>query len=109
MFKRAKKANLRRRNESDEDEKEDIQQPQPLQQTVLQPCGPFAEDTPARDFNVPNTDTLAGFRTMDVHHGNGFQPNAIKAVKKEKKNRDVQGPPKASLLSFDDDEGRLAN
>uniref|UniRef100_A0AAZ3SFS4 GCF C-terminal domain-containing protein n=1 Tax=Oncorhynchus tshawytscha TaxID=74940 RepID=A0AAZ3SFS4_ONCTS len=88
MFKKAKRSNLRRRNESDEDEKEESQPP----------CGPFAEDIPVLD--AANADTLSGVN-VDLHHGNGFQS---KAVKKEKKTRDVGGPPKASLLSFDDDE-----
>ncbi|CDQ95947.1 unnamed protein product [Oncorhynchus mykiss] len=88
MFKKAKRSNLRRRNESDEDEKEESQPP----------CGPFAEDIPVLD--AANADTLSGVN-VDLNHGNGFQS---KAVKKEKKTRDVGGPPKASLLSFDDDE-----
>ncbi|XP_045568774.1 PAX3- and PAX7-binding protein 1-like [Salmo salar] len=50
--------------------------------------------------DAPSTDTFSGV-TLDVHHGNGFQS---KAIKKEKKTRDVVGVPKASLLSFDDDE-----
>ncbi|XP_055792798.1 PAX3- and PAX7-binding protein 1 [Salvelinus fontinalis] len=91
MFKKAKRSNLRRRNESDEDEKEESQTAQP-------PCGPFAEDIPMLD--APSTDTFSGV-SMDVLHGNGFQS---KAIKKEKKTRDAGGAPKASLLSFDDDE-----
>uniref|UniRef100_A0A8K9XFZ6 GCF C-terminal domain-containing protein n=1 Tax=Oncorhynchus mykiss TaxID=8022 RepID=A0A8K9XFZ6_ONCMY len=91
MFKKAKRSNLRRRNESDEDEKEESQPP----------CGPFAEDIPVLD--AANADTLSGVN-VDLNHGNGFQS---KAVKKEKKTRDVGGPPKASLLSFDDDEGKV--
>nr|XP_023999102.1 PAX3- and PAX7-binding protein 1-like [Salvelinus alpinus] len=91
MFKKAKRSNLRRRNESDEDEKEESQPAQP-------PCGPLAEDNPMLD--APSTDIFSGV-SMDVHHGNGFQS---KAIKKEKKTRDAGGAPKASLLSFDDDE-----
>lgn len=96
MFKKAKRSNLRRRNESDEDEKEESQPAQ--QQQPPPPCGPFTEDIPMLD--TPSTDTFSGV-TLDVHHGNGFQS---KAIKKEKKTRDVVGVPKASLLSFDDDE-----
>lgn len=48
----------------------------------------------------------------DNHQSNGFQANVncLKAVKKEKKGKDtvvVPGPTKASLLSFDDEEGNL--
>ncbi|KAK6305876.1 hypothetical protein J4Q44_G00246560 [Coregonus suidteri] len=92
MFKKAKRSNLRRRNESDEDEKEESQPAQ-------QPCGPFAEDLPMPD--APSTDAFSGV-SVDVHHGNGFQSKAIK--KENKKTRDAGGAPKASLLSFDDDE-----
>ncbi|XP_034149345.1 PAX3- and PAX7-binding protein 1 [Esox lucius] len=95
MFKKAKRSNLRRRNESDEDEKEESQQVQP---PLQQPCGPFGVDGPMPD--APSTDLFSGV-SIDVHHGNGFQS---KAIKKEKRTREVGGAPKASLLSFDDDE-----
>ncbi|KAM4620751.1 PAX3- and PAX7-binding protein 1 [Polymixia lowei] len=105
MFKKAKRVNLRRRNESDEDEREDNQQQQ--QQPPLAPptCGPVVEEIP---FIETTNNSLAAVRGVDVHHGNGFQANAVKAIKKEKKTKDVVTasivPPKASLLSFDDDE-----
>lgn len=106
MFKKAKRVNLRRRNESDEDEHEDIQQPQLSQQT----SGPAVDEIPFID----STNNLAGFRTNDIHHDNGFQAYSLKAVKKEKKNRDIVTTttqvtltPKASLLSFADEEGNV--
>lgn len=107
MFKKAKRVNLRRRNESDEDEKEDIQQTPLPQQLAPQTCGPAAGAAAVDAPEFDNIDFAVGARNVDYHHGNGFQSNALKAVKKEKKNRDTQGgPSKASLLSFDDDEGR---
>lgn len=101
MFKKAKRANLRRRNESDEDEQEEGQQP------LLAPtlCGPVVEEIPFME----SSNSLAGVRsTADIHHGNGLQANSVKAVKKGKSKDLVAsalGGPKASLLSFDDDEG----
>ncbi|XP_067113629.1 PAX3- and PAX7-binding protein 1 isoform X1 [Osmerus mordax] len=105
MFKKAKRVNLRRRNESDEDEKEDIQQSPLPQQLAPQTCGPAAGAAAVDAPEFDNIDITVGARNVDYHHGNGFQSNALKAVKKEKKNRDAQGgPSKGSLLSFDDDE-----
>ncbi|KAJ7997579.1 hypothetical protein DPEC_G00230460 [Dallia pectoralis] len=98
MFKKAKRSNLRRRNESDEEDKEEIQ-PVPLVPPLQQqPCGPYGGGGPVSE--APNTDPYSGF-SIDLLHGNGVQS---KAIKKEKKPRDVGGVPKGSLLSFDDDE-----
>ncbi|KAL0994931.1 hypothetical protein UPYG_G00129560 [Umbra pygmaea] len=95
MFKKAKRSNLRRRNESDEDEKDDNQ---PAQPPFLQPCGPVGDDGPMPE--APSTEPFCGL-SGDVATGNGVQS---KAVRKDKRSRDVGGAPKASLLSFDDDE-----
>lgn len=103
MFKKAKRANFRRRNESDEDEQEESRQP-PLAPTS---AGPVVEEIP---FMETSNNTVTGApSSTDSCHSNGFQANVntIKAVKKERKGKDtaaVHGPTKASLLSFDDDE-----
>uniref|UniRef100_A0A673ASQ6 PAX3 and PAX7 binding protein 1 n=1 Tax=Sphaeramia orbicularis TaxID=375764 RepID=A0A673ASQ6_9TELE len=94
MFKKAKRANFRRRNESDEEDHEEAQQP------LLAPTmfGPVGEDIPFME--TSNS-------TGDVHQSNGFQANSVKFTKKDKKSKEpatVPGPTKASLLSFDDDE-----
>ncbi|XP_056449642.1 PAX3- and PAX7-binding protein 1 [Gadus chalcogrammus] len=101
MFKKAKRANLRRRNDSDEDE-------QPS--TPAQTCGPVVEEIPFMETS------FAAVRAAEIQHGNnGFQYNNInhnlKPIKKEKKFKEICPPPaaiaapsKASLLSFDDDE-----
>lgn len=105
MFKKAKRANFRRRNESDEDEQEDSRQP-PLAPTS---AGPVVEEIP---FMETSNNTVTGApSSTDSCHSNGFQANVntIKPVKKEKKGKDtaaVHGPTKASLLSFDDEEGK---
>uniref|UniRef100_UPI003AAAAB46 PAX3- and PAX7-binding protein 1 isoform X1 n=1 Tax=Centroberyx gerrardi TaxID=166262 RepID=UPI003AAAAB46 len=102
MFKKAKRVNLRRRNESDEDEPEDNQQP-PLAPPM---CGPVVEEIPFME----TSNSLAGVRSsVDIHHGNGLQASSLRAVKKEKKTKEpamapVTVAPKASLLSFDDEE-----
>ncbi|KAJ8276583.1 hypothetical protein COCON_G00083350 [Conger conger] len=100
MFKKAKRLNFRRRNESDDDEKEDLQLPPPPQ-----PCGPAVEDPSPREQDCFKPESFAGVN-FDIHHGNGFQTNATKAVKdkEKKKNKDSREAPKASLLSFHDDE-----
>ncbi|XP_076606463.1 PAX3- and PAX7-binding protein 1 [Chaetodon auriga] len=105
MFKKAKRANFRRRNESDEDEQEESRQP-PLAPTSF---GPVVEEIP---FMETSSNSVTGAPNItDNYHSNGFQANinSIRAVKKEKKSKDtapVPGPTKASLLSFDDeDEG----
>lgn len=107
MFKKAKRANFRRRNESDEDEQEESRQP-PLAPTSF---GPVVEEIPFME--TFNSSISAAPNIADNYHSNGFQVNvhSIRAVKKEKKVKDiapVPGPTKASLLSFDDEEGNFA-
>lgn len=106
MFKKAKRANFRRRNESDEDEREERQQP-PLASTLF---GPVVEEIPFME--TSNISVTGVSCTSDNHHSNGFQANvnSIRAVKKDKKIKDVgtaPGATKASLLSFDDEEGNF--
>ncbi|KAJ8348629.1 hypothetical protein SKAU_G00272180 [Synaphobranchus kaupii] len=99
------KGSFKRRNESDDDEKEDIQLPPQPQQ----PCGPAAEDPSAREQEGFNPEPFPGVN-FDMHHGNGLQANTVKAIKEKekdkekKKNKDSRDAPKASLLSFHDDE-----
>uniref|UniRef100_A0A671VHX0 PAX3 and PAX7 binding protein 1 n=1 Tax=Sparus aurata TaxID=8175 RepID=A0A671VHX0_SPAAU len=103
MFKKAKRANFRRRNESDEDEPEEGRLP------TLAPIsfGPVAEQIP---FMETSSNSVSGApSSTDNYHSNGFlaNMNSIRAVKKEKKSKEipiVPAPTKASLLSFDDDE-----
>ncbi|XP_051902776.1 PAX3- and PAX7-binding protein 1 [Hippocampus zosterae] len=96
MFKRIKRANLRRRNESDEDEREENVQPM-LAPTLF---GPVLEE-------VPFLETSSGSNDVSLSpRSNGFGVN-FKSVRRDKKAKDgapVLGPTKASLLSFDDDE-----
>ncbi|KAJ8384583.1 hypothetical protein AAFF_G00200200 [Aldrovandia affinis] len=101
MFKKAKRFNFRRRNDSDDEEKEDNHQPQLPPQP--QPCGPAVEDPSTRDQEGYHPEPFAGVN-LDMHHGNGLQNNAVKAFKEKKKNKDSRDAPKASLLSFHDDE-----
>ncbi|KAI1903638.1 hypothetical protein AGOR_G00029260 [Albula goreensis] len=101
MFKKAKRVNFRRRNDSDDDEKEDIQQPQLPPQP--QPCGPATEEPCTREQEGYNAEPLAGVN-LDVHHGNGLQTSVVKGFKEKKKNKENRDAPKASLLSFHDDE-----
>uniref|UniRef100_A0A3Q2VB76 PAX3 and PAX7 binding protein 1 n=2 Tax=Haplochromini TaxID=319058 RepID=A0A3Q2VB76_HAPBU len=102
MFKKAKRANFRRRNESDEDEQEESQQPQ-LAPTMFGPTEiPFMETS--------NSNATGVLSTTESCHSNGLQANSVRAVKKEKKVKDttaVPGPTKASLLSFVDEEGNF--
>lgn len=99
MFKKAKRANFRRRNESDEDEQEESHQPQ-LAPTMFGPTEiPFMETS--------NSNATGMLSTTESCHSNGLQANSVRAVKKEKKVKDttaVPGPTKASLLSFVDEE-----
>ncbi|XP_056140649.1 PAX3- and PAX7-binding protein 1 isoform X2 [Lampris incognitus] len=108
MFKKAKRANLRRRNESDEDEQEEGQQQQ--QQRAPQAGGAAAEEIPFME-TTGGGGFPPGVRITDVHHGNGFLSSAVKAAKRETKNKNkdkekdaAPTAPKASLLSFVDDE-----
>ncbi|XP_066555966.1 PAX3- and PAX7-binding protein 1 [Amia ocellicauda] len=107
MFKKAKRVNVRRRNESDDEEKDE--NPLPLQQ---QPCGP-AEETCERDVGVihPAISPANITAYTDVPHGNGLQSNAGKPREKEKekekekkRSKESKDIPKASLLSFHDEE-----
>ncbi|XP_006628302.1 PAX3- and PAX7-binding protein 1 [Lepisosteus oculatus] len=101
MFKKAKRVNFRRRNESDDEENEESQ-PQALQQ---QSCGP-ADETCLREAGVNNSELgSANVPASEdvVHHGNGLQSNAAKP-KEKKKIKDNKEAPKASLLSFHDEE-----
>lgn len=104
MFKKAKRANFRRRNESDEDEQEESQQPQ-LAPTMFGPTEiPFMETS--------NSNATGMLSTTESCHSNGLQANSVRAVKKEKKVKDttaVPGPTKASLLSFVDEEGNFGS
>lgn len=104
MFKKAKRANFRRRNESDEDEQEESQQPQ-LAPTMFGPSEiPFMETS--------NSNATGVLSTTESCHSNGLQANSVRAVKKEKKVKDttaVPGPTKASLLSFVDEEGNFGS
>lgn len=109
MFKRAKRANFRRRNESDEDEHDESQQQQ--QQHSLAPTafGPVGVEIP---FMETNNTTTAAPSSTDNCHSNGFLANinSVRAVKKEKKGKEaapLPTPTKPSLLSFDDEEGNL--
>lgn len=105
MFKKAKRANFRRRNESDEEEQsqEEGLQP-PLAPTSF---GPVVEEIPFMETSSHSVSAAPSI--TDNHQSNGFQANvnSVKAVKKEKKGKDtavVPGPTKVSLLSFDDEE-----
>lgn len=91
MFKKAKRCNFRRRNDSEDDDKEENQQS----------GGPGSEDS-----------AKPGESTANVlnNHGNGFQSGLVKSNKdkeKEKKKKENREEPKASLLSFQDDEGTI--
>lgn len=108
MFKKAKRANFRRRNESDEDEQEGSQQP-PLASTLF---GPVVEEIPFME--TSNNSVTGVSSSTDNHHSNGFQANVntVRALKKDKKSKEISavpGPTKASLLSFDDEEGNFVN
>ncbi|XP_074467443.1 PAX3- and PAX7-binding protein 1 [Sebastes fasciatus] len=119
MFKKAKRANFRRRNESDEDDPEESrQQQQQQQQQPLAPLsfGPAVEEIPFMETSSSSSSVTAATSSTESYHSNGFQAlgNSIRAVKKEKKVKEAAvvaaavptGPTKASLLSFDeDDEG----
>lgn len=100
MFKKAKRANFRRRNDSDEEEHGESHSLAPTS------FGPVVE--------IPFMETSSATgpaSSVDNSHSNGFLFNSMRAVKKEKKSKEVPPvlpPTKASLLSFDDDEGKDA-
>lgn len=91
MFKKAKRCNFRRRNDSEDEEKEEN----------TQSGGPVAEDSAK-----PAACAAPGVNVLNSH-GNGFQSGLVKSNKeKEKiKKKENREEPKASLLSFQDDEG----
>ncbi|XP_076024220.1 PAX3- and PAX7-binding protein 1 isoform X2 [Genypterus blacodes] len=96
MFKKVKRVNLRRRNESDEEEPEEGQQP----------GGPAVEEIPFMETSPSMSAAASG---QDTGQSNGVQPSfsVPRAVKKEKKCKEILPPPvptKASLLSFDEEE-----
>lgn len=104
MFKKAKRANIRRRNESDEDEPDETRQT-PLASTLF---GPVVDEIPFIETSGNSVTGLAG--AAENHHSNGIHAFNVRAVKKDKKVKEaapVPGPTKASLLSFDDDEGNF--
>lgn len=109
MFKKAKRANFRRRNESDEEDHEE-KQPPPLASTLF---GPVVNEIPFMETSTSGGTAAVG--NADNHLNNGFLANAttFKAAKKVKKGKEppvvpVLVPAKASLLSFDDEEGNFA-
>lgn len=103
MFKKAKRCNFRRRNDSEDEEKEEGQQSgrpgaedsaNPSESTITTTTtGPAPAAAPAPAANTLN------------NHGNGFQPGAVKFNKEKKRKNENREEPKASLLSFHDDEG----
>lgn len=97
MFKKAKRCNFRRRNDSEDEDKDELQNTLQLQSAEPQqtaPCGPGAGDS-----GTANADSY----TVNSH-GNGFQSSALKAAKEKKKKKEGKEEAKASLLSFNDDE-----
>lgn len=105
MFKKAKRANIRRRNESDEEEQDETRQPL-LASTLF---GPVVNEIPFIESSSNSVTGLVG--ATDNHHSNGIQAHGVRPVRKDKKVKDVgtvSGPTKASLLSFDDDEGKFS-
>ncbi|XP_077402626.1 PAX3- and PAX7-binding protein 1 [Vanacampus margaritifer] len=96
MFKRIKRANFRRRNESDEDEREENVQPM-LAPTLF---GPVLEE-------VPFLETSSGNNDVSLSPGSNGLGGGFKSARRDKKVKDsgmVLAPTKASLLSFDDEE-----
>uniref|UniRef100_A0AAY4AGN2 GCF C-terminal domain-containing protein n=1 Tax=Denticeps clupeoides TaxID=299321 RepID=A0AAY4AGN2_9TELE len=112
MFKKAKRCNFRRRNDSDDEESEDAprppltlqpQAPQQQQHTApLQPCGPAAAES-ASEPRASNAENCVGANS-GLHQGNGINASALKAAKEKKRPKESRGAPKASLLSFHDEE-----
>lgn len=115
MFKKAKRANFRRRNESDEEDHEEKQQqlpPQPPLASTL--FGPVVDEIPFMETSTSGGGAAAAAGNADNHLSNGFLANApsfrtVKKVKKVKDTAAVPVPAKASLLSFDDEEGNFAH
>lgn len=101
MFKKAKRCNFRRRNDSDDDEKDEVQDEpsQEVPQPQPQPCGPVVDSS-----HTPAAETLTAINAVNSH-GNGVQMGAMKLSKDKKKKKECREEPKASLLSFNDEEG----
>ncbi|KAI5629258.1 PAX3- and PAX7-binding protein 1 [Silurus asotus] len=97
MFKKAKRCNFRRRNESDE-EKDEIQDEPGQEAPQPQPCGPGGDTT-----HTTSAETLTTISAVNSH-GNGVQTGAMKLPKDKKKKKENREEPKASLLSFNDEE-----
>ncbi len=96
MFKKAKRCNFRRRNDSEDEEKAEDQQS----------GGPGAEDStkPSESTTTTTTGPAPAAYTLN-NHGNGFKPGAVKFNKEKKRKNENREEQKASLLSFQDDEG----
>lgn len=96
MFKKAKRCNFRRRNDSEDEEREEGQQS----------GRPGAEDSanPSESTTTTSPAPAPAANTLN-NHGNGFQPGAVKFNKEKKRKNENREEPKASLLSFHDDEG----
>lgn len=101
MFKKAKRCNFRRRNDSDEEEKEEIRD-EPSQEVVQpQPCGPGGDS-----LHTPAAEPLTAVNTVN-NHGNGVPTGVLKLPKDKGKKKESRDEPKASLLSFIDEEGKI--
>ncbi|XP_059401566.1 PAX3- and PAX7-binding protein 1-like [Carassius carassius] len=92
MFKKAKRCNFRRRNDSENEEREEEHQS----------GGPGAEDLVSPNEST-NTGAAPGANAVNSH-GNGVQPGAVKSNREKKRKKENREEPKASLLSFHDDE-----
>lgn len=99
MFKKAKRCNFRRRNDSDDEEKE-LGHDEPSEE-AQQPCGPGGDSS-----HTPAAETLSTAPHTLNSHGNGVQAGAVKLLKDKKKKKEARDEPKASLLSFNDEEGK---
>ncbi|TRY83180.1 hypothetical protein DNTS_020676 [Danionella cerebrum] len=91
MFKKAKRCNFRRRNDSDDEGKEEEQRS----------GGPGVENTESP--METTSGSAPGANTLNSH-GNGVQTGSVKSAKEKKKKKENREEPKASLLSFQDDE-----
>ncbi|TSK16136.1 PAX3- and PAX7-binding protein 1 [Bagarius yarrelli] len=100
MFKKAKRCNFRRRNDSDDEEKDKVQG-EPSQEALQpQPCRPGEDSS-----HTPGFETITVIQAVNSH-GNGVPTGAGKLLKDKKTKKESREEPKASLLSFnDDDEG----
>lgn len=99
MFKKAKRCNFRRRNDSEDEEKEEGQRSGgPGSEDSANPSESTITTTGPAPAPAPAANTLN-------NHGNGFQPGAVKFNKEKKRKNENREEPKASLLSFHDDEG----